>query len=309
MNYRHLVVAVVLVLVMGSLLWAAAYGPGAGGLGLYRPRDAVGIIYLDGVLVSGAGGTDLFGTVLGSDDIIGYIEEATWDPTVKALVLRINSPGGSAAAAEEIGRELEKFQAAGKVLVVSMGDVAASGAYWIAAGADEIIANASTITGSIGVIMQVQRLEELYEKIGVEVETIKSGPHKDIGSATRQLTGEEREILQSMVDDIFHQFVDVVAAGRDMTREQVLDLADGRIFTGRQAQKAGLVDRVGNFYDAIDRAAELAGITGEYDVIEYGRVSPLERLLSGYAVLAPGLDVRELLGRLTVYRHLLEMPK
>lgn len=309
MNYRRLVVAVVLVLVMGSILWAAAYGPSADGLRLYGPRDAVGIIYLDGVLVSGAGGADLLGSVLGSDDIIGYIEEATWDPTVKALVLRINSPGGSAAAAEEIGRELQKFKAAGKVLVASMGDVAASGAYWIAAGADEIMANASTITGSIGVIMQVQRLEELYEKIGVEVETIKSGPHKDIGSATRQLTAEEREILQSMVDDIFHQFVDVVAAGRGMTREEVLELADGRIFTGRQAQEAGLVDSIGNFYDAIDRAAELAGITGDYDVIEYGRVSPLERLLLGYAVLAPGLDVRELLGRLAVYRHVLEMPR
>ncbi|PKM82292.1 MAG: signal peptide peptidase SppA, partial [Firmicutes bacterium HGW-Firmicutes-13] len=189
-------------------------------------------------------------------------------------------PGGSAAASQEINSEIKKLREEGKVVVVSMADVAASGGYYIAAAADKILANPGTTTGSIGVIMQVTNLEELYEKIGMEIETIKSGEQKDIGNPARPMTEEERSILQSISNDIYDQFVDAVAEGRNLSRERVLELADGRIFTGRQAFELDLIDELGDLYDAVEKAAELAGLD-QIVIKEYGKLSFWDVFLGG----------------------------
>ena len=162
------------------------------------------------------------------------------------------------AATQEIARELEKLKEAGKPVVASMGDTAASGGYWVATVADKIYANTGTLTGSIGAIMTVPNLEEFYEKIGMEFNVFKSGPYKDIGSTNRDITQEEKAILQGFVNDIFSEFVDAVAEGRDLPRQEVEKLATGRVFTGQQALEAKLIDEIGNYYDAVEEAARLA---------------------------------------------------
>jgi len=230
----------------------------------------IGVIYIEGPIIGGEDVYGLFGAYSGSESIMARLRMATEDPSVKAVILRVNSPGGSAAASQEIAEEVERLRASGKPVVVSMADVAASGAYWISAKADKIVSNPATITGSIGVIMSVQNYVELYEKLGIEMENITSGKHKDMGSPSRPLTDEERQILKSMVNDIYQQFVEAVAEGRNMKVEEIEKLADGRIFTGRQALELGLVDELGNYYDAVKAAAELAGIEGKPVVVKIG---------------------------------------
>jgi protease-4 len=239
----------------------------------------IGLIRIEGTITGGTGSTSLLGgSTVGADQICAYLKQAREDDNIKAVVLRINSPGGSAPASQEIGVEVQKLRDAGKLVVASMGDTAASGGYWIAATADTIVANPATLTGSIGVIMETQNLQGLYEKLGIEQEVIKSAEHKDIGSPYRDMTEKEREILQGMVDDIFDQFIEVVAKGRNLPEEKVRELADGRIFTGRQALALGLVDKLGNFQDALDLAAEQAGLGENYSLHEYGQQSTWEKL-------------------------------
>ena len=242
--------------------------------------NSVGVIRIEGVIVGGESYGGMFGAATGSDTIIRQLHDAQKDPDLKVILIRINSPGGSAPAAQEIGVELEKLKKSGKKVVVSMGDMAASGGYWIAALSDYIIANPATMTGSIGVIMEMSNMEKLYEKIGYDSIVIKSGPYKDIGSSDRPMTDKERQILQGMVDDIFGQFVDVVAKGRHMDRNKVLALATGEIFTGRQAKKVGLVDELGSYYDALDKAAEMGGLGDDYEVKELNEESPWDYLMS-----------------------------
>jgi len=241
----------------------------------------VGIIYLEGPIVGGSGSGGMFGNPAGTDTIIRHIRKAGEDKEIRAVVLRMNTPGGSAAASQEVGEEVAKLRESGKIVVTSMGDVAASGGYWIAAGTDRIVANPATTTGSIGVIWTVANLEELYKKVGVHSESIKSGPYKDMGSPSRPMTNEEKALIQGMVNDIYEQFVTVVATGRKMDEVKVRVLADGRIFTGRQAKDLGLVDDLGNLYDAIDIAAQMAQIKGKPGVKEFGRTSPWEKLFGG----------------------------
>ncbi len=289
---RRVVIAGILALVALSVVVALFYqgGGGVAGAGWVRgARNVIGLIYLDGVLTSGAGYSSLTESYTGSDDIVAFLREATQDPAVRAVVLRVNSPGGSAAAAQEISQEIKEFRDAGKVIVTSMGDVGASGAYWIAAQTDRIFAVPATMTGSIGVIMETYDLAGLYGKLGISPETIKSGPFKDIGTSSRPMTPEEQKIMQAMVDDIFDQFVGVVAEGRKMTRAAVLPLADGRVFTGRQAMAAGLVDEMGNLPAAVRKTAELAGIAGSYRVKEYGALSPWQLLLREIGAAARSL--------------------
>ncbi|ABZ83503.1 signal peptide peptidase sppa, 36k type [Heliomicrobium modesticaldum Ice1] len=252
-----------------------ADGPSAG--------NTVAVVRLEGMIAdAGAGaGAGLLGGESGSGQVLEALRRLQQDKQIKAVVLRINSPGGTSAASQEIGREVDRLRESGKVVVASMGDVAASGGYWVAARADKIVANAATTTGSIGVILDLANLTELYQKIGYRPNVIKSGPYKDIASSAREMTPEERAILQGMVDDIYQQFIDVVAEGRHMPHEQVRALADGRVFTGRQAKELGLVDELGNFYDAVALAGTMAGIRGEPEIREYGRGSALDRLLSG----------------------------
>ena len=197
-----------------------------------------------------------------TDEIKGYLKDAS----IKAIVLRVDSPGGAVAPSQEIYEEVKKATLKKKV-IVSMGSVAASGGYYISAPADRIIANPGTLTGSIGVIMEIPNIEGLMNKIGVKTEVIKSGRHKDIASAFRKMGKEERLILQSVLDDVHEQFIKAVSDGRKIPFDEVKKLADGRIFTGRQAMEVRLVDELGTLEDAIAAAGKLAGIKGEPEVV------------------------------------------
>jgi protease-4 len=206
------------------------------------------------------------GTIVDSEPIIEKIIKFRKSKNIKAIILRINSPGGMVAPSQEIYQEVKKACREKKV-VVSMESIAASGGYYIACTADKIVANPGTLVGSIGVILQIENIEELLSKIGLKREIVKSGKYKDIGSMTRPMTEEEEAILQGFSDNIYYQFVDAVAEGRDMKREEVLKLADGRIFTGEQAIKLGLIDRLGNLQDTISMTGEMVGIEGEPKVV------------------------------------------
>jgi len=242
-------------------------------------RGAVGLIYVEGTILGGRAQGGFLGAP-GMDPVLKQLREARLDPRTRAVVVRVNSPGGSVAASQEIHREISKIREEGKPVVISMADVAASGGYYISVAADKIMANPGTTTGSIGVIMQFANLEELYENLGIDFETIKMGEYKDLGDASRPITQEEREVMKAMADDVFDQFVEAVAQGRDMSREDALELADGRVFTGRQALEKGLVDDMGDLYDAVDTAARLADL--EDPVIkDYSRISPWSILWGG----------------------------
>ena len=222
---------------------------------------------------------DITGVITKSDSTIKLIHTYRDDPGIKAIVIRIDTPGGSVAPVQEIHSELQKIE---KPIVASMGGTAASGGYYVACAADTIMANPGTLTGSIGVIMQFTRLKGLYDKIGLEHQVIKSGEFKDTGSPFRQLTEKEQEVLQSTVDDVYNQFVDTIFEARKslLSRPEIVELADGRIFSGQQALDAKLLDRLGNLPDAIKHAAELANIDGKPKVVrKEKRESLLEQLL------------------------------
>jgi protease-4 len=206
------------------------------------------------------------GPIIDSKDATDEIKEYTKDKSIKAIVLRIDSPGGAVAPSQEIYEEVKKAVAQ-KNVIVSMGSVAASGGYYIAAPATKIIANPGTLTGSIGVIMEIPNIEGLMNKIGIKTEVIKSGRHKDIASAFRTMGKEEREILQGVMDNVHEQFMKAVSEGRKIKMEEVRKIADGRIFTGEQAKTNGLVDDLGTLEDAIRTAATLAGIKEEPVVV------------------------------------------
>jgi protease-4 len=206
------------------------------------------------------------GTILDSKDTVDQIKDFAKDPSTKAIVLRIDSPGGAVAPSQEIYEEVRKAIAKKKV-VVSMGSVAASGGYYIASPASRIFANPGTLTGSIGVIMEIPNFEGLMNKLGIKTEVVKAGRHKDIASIFRGMKKEDREILQGVLDNVHEQFITAVANGRKMLPEDVRKIADGRVFTGEQALKAGLVDELGDLEDAVKAAGQLAGIKGEPVVI------------------------------------------
>jgi len=188
------------------------------------------------------------------------------DKGIKAIILRINSPGGSVGPTQEIYREVRKTIRSKKV-VVSMGEVAASGGYYIAAAADKIVANPGTITGSIGVIMHFVQFKEFLGKIGVDLEVLKSGEFKDVGSPHRELTERDKELINALISDIQKQFEEGVATGRKMAVEEVQLISDGRVFSGAQAKELGLVDALGNFQDAVEIAKKLAGIKGDTTLV------------------------------------------
>lgn len=257
----------------------------------------VGMFFLVLILRSIVGGTslgqkvavvDLTGIITKSDATIKLIHTYRDDPNIKAIVVRIDTPGGSVAPVQEIYSELQKID---KPIVASMGGTAASGGYYVACAADTIMANPGTLTGSIGVIMQFTRLKGLYDKIGLEHQVIKSGEFKDTGSPFRQLTEKEQAVLQVTVDDVYNQFVDTIFEGRKslLSRPEILELADGRIFSGQQALNAKLLDRLGNLPEAIEHAAELADIEGKPKVVrKKKKQSLLEQLLG--VTQTPALD-------------------
>jgi protease-4 len=209
---------------------------------------------------------EIKGVILQSSGIIEEIHQYREDERVKAIILRIDSPGGGVGPAQEIHREILKLKSKKKV-ITSMGSVAASGGYYIACASDLIIANPGTITGSIGVLMEFTNIEELLKKIGIRGVVLKSGEHKDIGSPFREMTPGEKKIIQGVIDNVHQQFIQAVADGRKMNREKVTQIADGRFLTGEQAKQFGLVDQIGNLQDAVDVVSKMVGIEGKPKII------------------------------------------
>ena len=245
-----LAIAVLLVLFFSALLLIVRLSGKPGRLPF---GDKIAVVEIQGVITQ-------------SSRVIEEIHQHLADEGVKAIILRIDSPGGGVGPSQEIHREVVKAKEKKKI-ITSMGAVAASGGYYVACASDLIVANPGTITGSIGVIMQFSNFEELLKKIGIKGVVLKSGEHKDIGSPFREMTAEEKKIMQETLDNVHQQFIRAVAEGRKLDRTKVIPLADGRIMTGEQAKQLGLVDKMGNLQDAIDEATKLAGITGKPQVL------------------------------------------
>ncbi|HVQ74285.1 MAG TPA: signal peptide peptidase SppA [Candidatus Binatia bacterium] len=216
----------------------------------------------DGALPGGArlAVVEVEGIIVNGDDVVRDLKEHADNPAVRAVVLRVNSPGGVVGPTQEIFSAVQRVRRGGKPVVASLGAVAASGGYYIAAAADQIYANPGTLTGSIGVVMQLANVEGLLKKVGVDYVVIKAGAFKDVGSFARPMSPEERRILQALLDDVYGQFVNAVAEGRQLERDAVLRFADGRIYSGQQAQALRMVDELGGLEDAIDAAAKLGGL-------------------------------------------------
>jgi protease-4 len=223
--------------------------------------DRVALVKLEGVLIT-------------SDHVVDELHDYAEDSSIKAIVIRIDSPGGGVVPSQEIYNAVKYAKREGKKVVVSMGSVAASGGYYVAAAADKIVANPGTLTGSIGVKMEFANLEKLLEKIGVQGMVVKSGEYKDIGSPFRTMTEPEKKLLQGVIDDVHSQFIKAVAEGRNLPEADVRAIADGRIFTGQQALSLKLVDKMGDLTDSIQIAGELAGIKGKPKVIEKKKKIP-----------------------------------
>lgn len=206
---------------------------------------------------------EVTGTMVTGDAVVDEISRLSRDRTIKAIVVRLESPGGVVAAAQEIFDEIKEARLRGTPVVASMGGIAASGAYYVACAADSIVANPGTLTGSIGVIMSFPNTEELFKKIGIEMQVVKTGEFKDMGSMSRPMTEAERQLVGDLIGDVYDQFVTAVATERGLPVDEVKKIADGRVLTGRQAYNLGLVDRLGGFQEAVMLAGELAGISGE----------------------------------------------
>ncbi len=224
-------------------------------------KDRVALIKIEGVLLL-------------SENLVDELRDYSEDSSIKAIVLRIDSPGGGVVPSQEIYNAVLNARKEGKKIVVSMGSVAASGGYYIAAAADKIVANPGTLTGSIGVKMEFANLEKLLEKVGVKGMVVKAGAYKDVGSPYREMTPEEKKLLQDVIDDVHGQFIKAVAEGRHLPEADVRAIADGRIFTGQQALGLKLVDQLGDLADSIRIAGGLAGIKGKPTIIEKRKKIP-----------------------------------
>jgi protease-4 len=254
MRKHPIILGIGLLFLIGTVFFAVIYGLGQlRGDRSLSLGEKVGLIPIEGVIGE-------------SGDIVDQIKEFTNDEGIKAVVLRVDTPGGGVVPSQEIYNAVRELRKKKKV-VVSMGSVAASGGYLIAVAADRIVANPGTLTGSISAIMHHASVEELLKKVGVKSSVVKSGKFKDIGSPVREMTAEERAILQGIVDDIYDQFVNTISENRKMPLQKVIELADGRIFTGRQAKALGLVDELGGLQEAILLAGKLSGIKGEPAIV------------------------------------------
>jgi protease IV len=280
-----------LIAALGSLVARSRFWEN---ISLKTKPGSVAVVRISGPIQTRMTGSG-FGSSQDAEAIARRLHQISKDDTIKAIILRINSPGGTVGGVQEIYNEVLKCKAKGKKVVASLGDVAASGGYYIAASADKIVTNPGTITGSIGVILQFGNLEGLFQKVGIRLQVVKSGEHKDIGSPARSLTPEERRLLQASIDDAYAQFVDAVSAGRSMPREKVLPLADGRIFTGRQAMEAGLADELGDQQDALQTAIKLANLSPNPRVISDSSKS-LRNILQNLSSEVAGRGLFESLG-------------
>jgi protease-4 len=255
MRKHPVIYGVLLLFALGFIFYLFFYRAGAHTVNnkTFSLNDKVGVVSVNGIISD-------------SMEITEQLDEFGRDDSIVAVVLRIDSPGGGVAASQEIYDAVMELKKKKKV-VASMGSVAASGGLLIACAADKIVANAGTITGSISAIMQFANIEELLKKIGLKSSVVKSGKYKDIGSPLRDMTPEERKIIQDLIDDIYNQFVDVIVRDRNIPRNQVVALADGRVFSGRQAKEYGLVDHLGDMRSAARLASQLAGKDGKYDLV------------------------------------------
>lgn len=223
---------------------------------------------------------ELIEPIMSSENIVRQLKKYRENRSVKAIVFRVESPGGGVAASQEIYEEVKKTRASGKPVVVSMGSVAASGGYYVSCGASKIVANPGTLTGSIGVIFQFLQVTDLMKKIGVDQSTFKSGKFKDAGSPFRKMTSDDQKYFGGLIADVYDQFVNVVSTERKLDVKYVKRFADGRVFTGRQAKEYGFIDTLGTFEDAVAIAAKLGSIEGKPRIVkEYRRKSFVERML------------------------------
>lgn len=271
---RKILQFIVIVLILLFII-AGSFYLIMGGKDLGISKNRVEVIYVQGIMLTGSIPTG-FG-VATSEDIVNSLKDANEDEGVKAIVMRINSPGGSPASAEEIVDAMKKID---KPIVISMGDVAASAAYYISAPADKIIANPDTMTGSIGVIWEFQNRSGFYDKEGTSFYIAKSGELKDMGGDWKGLSDEEKQYADQVITEAYSRFIKEVADDRNLSLSKVKDLADGRIYTGAKAKELGLVDELGSLDDAIEIAARLGGIAGKPEV-GYANRPSLSRLLFG----------------------------
>ena len=236
----------ILVLFLGTI-WVLMATVSEDGLPTGGPKVAV--VEIEGIIVDGAAA-------------VRELREHADNPSIKAVVLRVNSPGGVVAPTQEIFAAIQRARKAGKPVVASLGAVAASGGYYVAVAADRIYANPGTLTGSIGVVMQLANLEGLLKKVGVDYVVVKAGAYKDVGNFARTMSPEERKMLQALLDDVYSQFVEAVSEGRGLEKKDVLAFAEGRIYSGQQALALKMVDELGGFEEAVEAAGKLANISG-----------------------------------------------
>ena len=258
MRKHPVIFGIALLGLIGFIFFILVYGLGS----FSRDRHAfslggkVGVVTVEGIISD-------------AEEIVAQLDDFGSDDRIKAVILRIDSPGGGVAPAQEIYDAISDLKKKKKV-VASMGSYAASGGYLIACAADRIVANPGTITGSISAIIHFVNVEELMKKVGIKASVVKSGPYKDMGSPMREMTPEERVLLQGLVDDIYDQFLDIVARDRKIDKEQLRKIADGRVFSGRQALKLGLIDSLGDMRSAVRLAGKMSGIEGEPNVVYAG---------------------------------------
>jgi len=275
--------------VIGSLLvlcifCSCAFGTGLfigyiGKSGDFSTADAVYQIDFEGEISDSSSGTLLTTGGITVEQFVAWLNDAVKDNSVKAILIRVDSPGGIATASQEMYEELKKVE---KPVLISVSNICASGAYYVACAADKIMANKTSEIGSIGVIMQVPNLEGLYDKLGIKYTTIKQGKYKDAGSTDRELTDEEKALLEEQTRQIYELFIADVAAGRKLDLSKVRDLATGWVYLGEEAKKLGLIDEIGTYSDAVKEAAKMGKIEGEPRIIKGSSQSFLD-VLSGYA--------------------------
>lgn len=269
MRKHPVIFGMLILLVFGVALYIFFYKAGlsTGKSGGFSLRDKIGVVLVEGIISD-------------SIEIAEQLDEFGRDDSIVAVVLRVNSPGGGVAASQEIYDAVIELKKTKKV-VASLGSIAASGGLLVASAADKIVANPGTITGSISAIMHFANFQELFKKVGVKSAVVKSGQYKDIGSPFRDMTPEEKVIVQDLVDDIYNQFIDVITKERKLPREKVVEIADGRVFSGRKAKELGLVDYLGDMATAAKLASKLAGKEGKYDLVypQKKRLSILDYLV------------------------------
>lgn len=253
----------------------------------------VGIIRLYGV-ISMSGEESMFGELPGADGVVAKLDSFEKDDSIKAIVLRVDSPGGTVAATQEIFQKLMKIRKKNKIIVASMGDLAASGGYYASSACNYIMANHGTITASIGVIAAAPNLKGLFEKLGIKMNVIKSGKYKDILSSSRDMTDDEKVLLQSMIDSSYQQFLKDISLGRNIPIDDIRPFADGRVMGGDAALEAKLIDAIGTYEDAIAKAKELAKLPEDAPVYE-NRASPFDKIFGGVQGVFPGNPVNSVL--------------